>query len=80
MIDRRQLLASTLAAAALPLPARAAEGVGVSDPRLAMLLDAFVEEMLADAPQTATGIGKDKGPRAALRRRLDDLSSAGLPH
>jgi uncharacterized protein (DUF885 family) len=77
MIDRRQLLASSLAAAALPLPALAADGEGVSDPRLAKLLDAFVEEILADAPQTATGIGKDKGPRAALRRRLDDISSEG---
>lgn len=79
MIDRRQLLASTLAAgaAASPLGALAADGEGVSDPRLARLLDAFVEEILADAPQTATGIGKDKGPRAALRRRLDDLSSGG---
>jgi uncharacterized protein (DUF885 family) len=77
MIDRRQLLASSLAAAALPIPALAAAGEGVADPRLAALLDAFVEEILADAPQTATGIGKDKGPRAALRRRLDDISSAG---
>ena len=77
MIDRRQLLLSTLAAGAAPLTALAAEGEGVSDPRLAKLLDAFVEEMLADAPQTATGIGKDKGPRAGLKSRLDDLSAGG---
>ena len=65
MIDRRQLLLSTLATvAASPLTALAAEGEGVSDPRLAKLLDAFVDEMLADDPMTATGIGKDKGPRA----------------
>jgi uncharacterized protein (DUF885 family) len=77
MIDRRQLLLSTLAVGAAPLTALAAEGEGVSDPRLAKLLDAFVEEMLADAPQTATGIGKDKGPRAGLKSRLDDLSAGG---
>jgi uncharacterized protein (DUF885 family) len=79
MIDRRRLLATSLAAgaAASPLGALAAGGEGVSDPRLAKLLDAFVEEILADAPQMATGIGKDSGPRAALRRRLDDLSSGG---
>lgn len=79
MIDRRQLLASTLAAgaAASPLVAFAADGEGVADPRLAKLLDGFVDEMLAESPQTATGIGKDKGPRAALRLRLDDLSAGG---
>ncbi|HEY0649758.1 DUF885 domain-containing protein [Phenylobacterium sp.] len=79
MIDRRQLLLSTLAAgaAASPLGALAAEGEGVSDSRLARLLDTFVEEMLALDPQTATGIGKDKGPRAGLRRRLNDLSTGG---
>ena len=79
MIDRRQLLASMLAAgaAASPLAAFAADGEGVSDPRLAKLLDVFVDEMLAEAPQTATGIGKDTGARAALRLRLDDLSSNG---
>jgi len=79
MIDRRQLLLSTLAAgaAAAPLGAFAAEGEGVSDPRLAKLLDAFVEEMLANDPQTATGIGKDKGPRAGLKRRLNDVSTGG---
>lgn len=79
MIDRRQLLFSTLAAGAAtsPLGAFAAEGEGVSDPRLARLLDGFVEEVLANDPQTATGIGKDKGPRAGLKRRLNDVSTGG---
>lgn len=79
MIDRRQLLLASLAAgaAATPLGALAAEGEGISDPRLAKLLDAFVEEMLADDPMTATGLGKDKGPRAGLKRKLNDLSSNG---
>ena len=79
MIDRRQLLLSTLAAgaAASPLGALAAEGTGVSDPRLAGLLDSFVTEMLTLDPQTATGIGKDKGELAPLRRRLNDVSTGG---
>lgn len=79
MIDRRSLLLSSLAAgvAATPLGALAAAGQAVSDPRLARLLDAFVDEMLTESPQTATGLGMDKGPRAGLKRRLDDLSSAG---
>jgi uncharacterized protein (DUF885 family) len=80
MIDRRQLLLTSLAAGAVsasPLTALAAEGEGISDPRLAKLLDAFVEEMLAHDPQTATGLGKDKGPRAGLKRKLNDVSSGG---
>ena len=38
-------------------------------------LDAFVGEMLVDGPETATSLGKDKGPRAGLKRRLDERSS-----
>jgi len=79
MTTRRHVLLSgaALGLAASPLAALAAEGEGVNDTRLAKLLDAFVEEILADTPQTASSIGKDKGPRAALKRRLDDISAAG---
>ncbi|HKP78645.1 MAG TPA: DUF885 family protein [Phenylobacterium sp.] len=79
MTTRRQVLLSgaALGLAASPLAAFAAGGEGVSDPRLAKLLDAFVDEILADLPQTASSIGKDSGPRAALKHRLDDLSGAG---
>jgi len=82
MTTRRHVLlaGASLGVAALgasPLAALAAEGEGVTDTRLAKLLDAFVVEMLADAPQTASSIGKDKGPRAELKRRLDDLSTGG---
>lgn len=77
MIDRRQLLLSTLAAAAAASPLGALAAEGVSDPRLAALLDSFVDEMLALDPQTATGIGKDKGALAPLRRRLNDASTGG---
>ena len=79
MTTRRNVLftGAALGLAASPLAALAAPGQAVSDPRLAKLLDAFVGEILADAPQTATGIGMDKGANAPLRRRLDDVSTGG---
>lgn len=78
-VHRRQLLqtGAALAFAATPLAALAAGATAVSDLRLSKLLDAFVEEMLAADPETATGIGMDKGARAALKRRLNDRSAAG---
>jgi uncharacterized protein (DUF885 family) len=79
MTTRRHVLltGAALGLAASPLAAFATEGEGVTDTRLAKLLDGFVEEMLADSPQTASSIGKDKGPRTALKRRLDDVSAGG---
>ncbi|MBJ7411780.1 MAG: DUF885 domain-containing protein, partial [Phenylobacterium sp.] len=79
MTTRRHLLltGAALGLAASPLAAFAAEGEGVNDTRLAGLLDAFVKEILADAPQTASSLGKDKGADAALKRRLDDVSAGG---
>jgi uncharacterized protein (DUF885 family) len=79
--SRRDVLlggAAFAVAAATPLAAFAA--TPVDDPRLGKLLDAFVEEWLADDPETATGIGLDKGPRAALKARLNDRSAAGRAH
>ena len=70
-------IAAFLATAALSPAALAAEAKAVNDPRLAKLLDAFVDEILADSPETATSLGMDKGVRAPLRRRLSDLSSGG---
>lgn len=74
--NRRQVLATSLAASALPGALHAAAGP-VDSPRLRALLDAFVEEMLVAAPQDATALGLDKGRRAALKSRLDDRSAAG---
>jgi len=80
--DRRQVL---LTGAALGLSsiaplAASAQTKAVTDTRLATLLDAFVEEMLAADPETATGIGLDKGARSALKSRLNDRSAAGRAH
>jgi uncharacterized protein (DUF885 family) len=77
---RRQALLTGAAfglAAATPFAAAAAETKAVNDPRLAKLLDAFVEAWLAADPETATSLGLDKGARAGLKRRLDDRSRAG---
>lgn len=84
-IDRRRLLLSVAAAgAAMSAPrlalaaAETASGAkAVADPRLAALLDAFVDEMLADAPETATSLGLDSGARAGLKAKLSDASAAG---
>ncbi|WP_337186017.1 DUF885 family protein [Phenylobacterium sp.] len=75
-LSRRRLLltGAALGLTASPLAARARP---VDDPRLAALLDAFVDEMLAADPETASSLGMDKGPRAGLKRRLNDLSGDG---
>ncbi|WP_374571358.1 DUF885 family protein [Phenylobacterium sp.] len=78
-IDRRRLLLSAAAAGlagALPRLALAADGP-VADPKLAALLDAFVDEMLAESPETATSLGLDVGARAGLKSQLSDASAAG---
>lgn len=76
---RRHVLfaGAALGLAGAPLAALAAGSKAVADPRLSALLDSFVQEMLALSPETATGLGMDKGPRAGLKRRLDDRSAAG---
>ncbi|MEO8114473.1 MAG: DUF885 family protein [Phenylobacterium sp.] len=77
---RRQLLLTAAAAAGVAAahPALAIAKAGpVADPRLSALLDAFVAEMLAESPLTATSLGLDSGPRAGLKRLIDDASAAG---
>ncbi len=75
--NRRDVLLGGAAlglSAAAPLAALAKP---VDDPRLSALLDKFVDEMLRADPETATGVGLYKGPRAALKSRLQDRSAAG---
>jgi len=76
--NRRQMLLTAAAAglaAGAPALALAAAGP-VANPKLAALLDAFVDEMLRDSPETATGLGLDTGKYAGARTKLDDRSSA----
>jgi uncharacterized protein (DUF885 family) len=80
MIANRRQMLLTAAAAGLAAGAPSwalAAAASVANPRLAALLDSFVDEMLRDSPETATGLGLDTGKHAALRSRLDDRSAAG---
>jgi uncharacterized protein (DUF885 family) len=78
-MHRRQFIAAavaTTAAATLPCALQAAPA-SAEDARLTMLLDAFFFEGLDENPEQATGIGLDKGARAALKSQLNDYSAAG---
>lgn len=79
-VDRRQLLLGAAAAgvaASAPGLSWAAPAGPVANPDLAALLDAFVQEMLVDSPETATSLGLDSGANAGLKSRLSDASAAG---
>ncbi|MGB3927644.1 MAG: DUF885 domain-containing protein, partial [Sphingobium sp.] len=71
---RDVLIAGSSALALAALPARAAQSADAG--AQAMLAD-MAEAMLADAPETASGLGIDSGARAALKSRLGDKSPAG---
>jgi uncharacterized protein (DUF885 family) len=76
--NRRQMLLTAAAAgiaASAPALALAAAGP-VADPKLAALLDAFVDEMLRASPESTTGLGLDTGKYAGARTKLDDRSTA----
>src|SRR4051812_18338445 len=77
--NRRQMLLSAAAAgvaAGTPALAFAAAGP-VANPRLAALLDAFVDELLRDSPEPARGFALDTGKSAVERGQPDDRSAAG---
>jgi len=78
--SRRDLLIATLAAgaaAALPALAHAAAAPTQADAQFAKLLADFADEILVLVPSTATSLGKDSGPRSALKAQLEDYSPAG---
>lgn len=73
LTTRRELLAGAGAlgvAAAMPALAEPAPG----DRQATLLLDTLASELLNEWPETAAGLGIDKGPRAALRSRFGDRS------
>jgi uncharacterized protein (DUF885 family) len=85
MLDRRNLLATSAAAAiAIGIPGRAfaadMPGSTADNPeaskKLNALFDAFVNEQLDHAPEGATSLGIDTGPRAHQRSELSDHSLA----
>ena len=75
MIDRRRLLGSAAAGAALiaagPVLARSE-----ADDRLDALLSRWFDEDVDTSPETATNLGLDRGARAHLSSRLSDRSEA----
>jgi uncharacterized protein (DUF885 family) len=74
--NRREFIVGAGATvAALHLPAGAAPADG--DAAVQTLLSEFVEELLIDYPETATGLGIDNGARAALKAMLSDRSARG---
>ena len=91
-LSRRDLMlasGSTLALSALPgcVPATttaAPAGPGTTPPlspadsAAQARLSTIAERLLADVPETATGLGLDKDGRAGLKARLQDRSPAGL--
>ena len=77
-LSRRDLLAASAGATALSLmPARLFAAAGSADAAASRILDGITEQRLRDAPEAATGLGIDKGARAALKSRLTDSSAAG---
>ena len=75
-MDRRQFLVSgSMAALAAGVPVRAQAPSG--DAKLNALFDSTFNQYIDESPEGATQLGLDRGPRAALRRKLDDYSLAG---
>ena len=79
-MDRRNFIGSAglaLLAGMLPRVAAAAEASGnAADAALATLVGKLWEDKLDDSPELATGLGLDKGARAAARGKLDRYSKA----
>ena len=80
-ISRRDMLLMSLSAAAVATLPRvvlaAAQTRSSSDELLSTLLADFAEEILRLAPTSATSLGRDSGPRFALKSQLEDVSTLG---
>ena len=75
-MDRRSVLlgiGSLAATRALPIPA-APSPAPTDDPAASELLAQVAEQLLDQYPESASYLGLDKGPRAALKSRLTDHS------
>ena len=68
------MVGASAAIAAANLPACSG---GTADVAAQKLLVELAEELMVDYPESATGLGIDQGPRAALKARLLDRSAAG---
>ncbi len=79
--SRRDLLLAALSATAVSavpgLSLAASAAATPADTAFSKLLDDIADEVLNLSPTSATGLGLDKGARAALKSRLEDESPAG---
>jgi uncharacterized protein (DUF885 family) len=82
IFDRRRLLLAAAASgltAASPKPkGHAATAASPGDAALGRYFDGLCERLLKASPESATGLGLDKGPRAALKSELSDASMAHI--
>lgn len=78
MLDRRSVLKSGAASAALLAFAPASFAQASDSAALTALFDAFVNENLDRSPNFATALGVDKGARAHQKSELDESSLAAL--
>lgn len=79
-LDRRQLMLTAAAGLAASSPALAATKKKPlsANARSDALMDKFANEIIDESPTTATGLGLDKGRRAALKFKLGDRSWAAV--
>ncbi len=82
LFSRRDVIAALASTAALPLIAactreRAPGRPAANQDEARALLDQIAENQLRLFPESATSLGIDTGPRAALRSQLSDRSAAG---
>jgi uncharacterized protein (DUF885 family) len=83
LLTRRQAMAALSASSAAVLissPARAlaaTQAAPAGEAQATALLDSVAENLLWQAPESATSLGIDKGKRAALRSMLSDRSGIG---
>ncbi|MGZ8370622.1 MAG: DUF885 family protein, partial [Caulobacteraceae bacterium] len=78
-MHRRAFLATGAAAAlgpAVAAPAFAQDALALTgeNAKLRAMLDGFFEQLIEVSPETATSLGLDKGERAEMKSRLDDVS------
>ena len=76
--SRRQFMLSTAAAGMLAGVPGLASAQTAGNRALAALFASFADEMLRDAPESATGLGLDTGAHADLKSRLSDRSLGSL--
>ena len=77
-LTRRDLLLQSAATAAVVgFPGGGAIAADSADSQASRVLDGITEQLLRDFPESATGLGIDKGARAGLKARLTDSSAAG---